>query len=258
MFSSSATVNTHISAVPADNNAREYELLAHVLSNASKGSIESVLTTIDTYCWNGHWHMNLGDVKGKITDQQLFKRNPHLVLELGTYVGYSSLRMIRNLPSGSVVLSIELNPIMSEIALQIHAHAGVTSIAINTTTETQISIAEANICNSTSRIYRLIGDSNAVIPTLKARFPTLMQFGIDFIFIDHWKDVYLRDFKLLESTEGLIVSNTMIVADNVIYPGAPDYLEYVRNNNNYRNETIESLVEYTTDKVDAVQISIRK
>jgi len=57
---------------------------------------------------------------------------------------------------------------------------------------------------------------------------------------------------------GLIKSGTMIVADNVITPGAPDYLEYVRNNPNYTTTTHEATLEYRNDVPDAVEISIRK
>jgi catechol O-methyltransferase len=38
--------------------------------------------------------------------------------------------------------------------------------------------------------------------------------AFDLIFIDHWKDRYLPDLKLLE-TEGLIQKGTVLVADNV-------------------------------------------
>ena len=77
------------------------------------------------------------------------------------------------------------------------------------------------------------------------------------IFIDHYKEFYLRDFKILEEL-GLIKSGTMIVADNVITPSTPDYLEYVRNNPNYTTKTHESTLEYREETPDGVEISIRK
>jgi predicted O-methyltransferase YrrM len=77
------------------------------------------------------------------------------------------------------------------------------------------------------------------------------------IFIDHYKEVYLRDFKILEKV-GLIKSETMIVADNVITPGAPDYLEYIRTNPNYITKMYEAKLEYREDLVDGIEISIRK
>jgi catechol O-methyltransferase len=81
--------------------------------------------------------------------------------------------------------------------------------------------------------------------------------SFDLIFIDHHKAVYLRDFKMLEEF-GLIKSGTTIVADNVICPGAPDYLEYVRTNQNYTTKMHETTLEYKDNVRDGVEVSIRK
>mmetsp|Transcript_9597 Transcript_9597/g.16495 ORF Transcript_9597/g.16495 Transcript_9597/m.16495 type:complete len:123 (+) Transcript_9597:346-714(+) len=40
------------------------------------------------------------------------------------------------------------------------------------------------------------------------------------------QDCYLPDLKQMEA-QGLLHANTMVVADNVVYPGAPGFLEYV-------------------------------
>lgn len=69
--------------------------------------------------------------------------------------------------------------------------------------------------------------------------------------------MYLRDFKLLEEL-GLITSGTMIVADNVIIPGAPGYLEYVRNNPNYKTTLHEEFINHREEIRDGVEVSIRK
>ena len=65
----------------------------------------------------------------------------------------------------------------------------------------------------------LIGKTTQIIPTLDEKF--------DFIFIDHWKDLYLKDLKTLEEND-LIKSNAWIFADNVILFNLEDYLDYVR------------------------------
>jgi len=57
---------------------------------------------------------------------------------------------------------------------------------------------------------------------------------------------------------GLIKSGTMIVADNVIYPGAPDYLDYIRNNPKYQTQTHDAKLEYRDNIYDGIEISIRK
>lgn len=46
------------------------------------------------------------------------------------------------------------------------------------------------------------------------------QPGFDFVFLDHCKECYLPDLQSLERL-GLIQRGTTVMADNVIYPGAP-------------------------------------
>ncbi|KAK6318967.1 hypothetical protein J4Q44_G00101780 [Coregonus suidteri] len=73
------------------------------------------------------------------------------------------------------------------------------------------------------------------------------QFGVqvfELVFLDHWKDGYLPDTKLLEEC-GLIQKGTVLLADNVICPGTPDYLEYVCNSSRYNSHYDRSHLEYT-------------
>jgi len=66
----------------------------------------------------------------------------------------------------------------------------------------------------------------------------------DMIFMDHCKECYLPDLKLMEAA-GLVGDGTVIVADNVIYPGAPDFLEYVdTSRGRYRTTLLEAAFEY--------------
>lgn len=50
---------------------------------------------------------------------------------------------------------------------------------------------------------------------------------IDLMFLDHYKPAYLYDLKLCEELQ-LVQVGTVLAADNVIKPGNPPYLEYVR------------------------------
>ena len=50
---------------------------------------------------------------------------------------------------------------------------------------------------------------------------------IDLMFLDHYKPAYTTDLKLCEEL-GLITPGSVLAADNVIKPGNPPYLEYVR------------------------------
>jgi catechol O-methyltransferase len=223
------------------------DLQDHVLHNARKGNIQNIIDTIDEYGWTKQWLMNIGDRKGKILDQAIQTRQPKTVLELGkicliinnnpvcfllgTFLGYSSLRIVAQLATDALFITIEADTQSADIARSIHEYAGVTD-----------------------RIKIINDYTENVIPHLNKTF-NIDSF--DLIFIDHFKDIYLRDFKMLEDV-GLIKSGTMIVADNVIKPGAPDYLEYVRNNPNYTTTFYEEYLEYRDDLVDGIEISIRK
>lgn len=48
----------------------------------------------------------------------------------------------------------------------------------------------------------------------------------DLVFIDHDKNAYLDDLKYL-MTEKLVVKGSVIVADNILFPGAPEYRKFV-------------------------------
>ncbi|CAF1415245.1 unnamed protein product [Rotaria sordida] len=230
MDSHKDTEEVHRESMKKMLNSR-LDLKDYVLKNARQGDIQNIIDTIDQYGWTKQWLMNIGDQKGKILDQAIQTRKPKIILELGTFLGYSSLRIISQLPDNVLFITIEANSQSAEIVRSIFEFAGVTN--------------RINIINDYS---------DNVIPHLSKNF-NIDSF--DFIFIDHFKDVYLRDFKMLEDTR-LIKAGTMIVADNVITPGAPDYLKYVRNNPNYTSTFYEGKIEYREDLDDGVEISIRK
>ena len=50
---------------------------------------------------------------------------------------------------------------------------------------------------------------------------------IDLMFLDHYKPAYTTDLMLCEHLK-LVTPGTVLAADNVIKPGNPPYLEYVR------------------------------
>jgi catechol O-methyltransferase len=50
---------------------------------------------------------------------------------------------------------------------------------------------------------------------------------IDLMFLDHYKPAYVTDLKLCEELQ-LVTPGSVLAADNVIKPGNPPYLEYVR------------------------------
>ncbi|XP_078524056.1 catechol O-methyltransferase-like isoform X2 [Lissotriton helveticus] len=169
---------------------KEQRILDYVLKNAVKGDPQSVLDTIDKYCYEKEWAMNVGDEKGSILDKILVETNPSMCLELGAYCGYSAVQFVE-------------------------------------------------------------GPSNEVIPQLKKKYEVDT---FDFVFIDHFKDAYTSDTQLLE-TCGLLKKGSVLVADNVIWPGAPEFLEYVRTSGRYDCTNYPSHVEYSKNE-DALEKAV--
>ena len=69
-----------------------------------------------------------------------------------------------------------------------------------------------------------IGSSDASIKRLHDRG---VLKHIDLMFLDHYKPAYKTDLKLCEELK-LVTPGSVLAADNVIKPGNPPYLEYVR------------------------------
>ncbi|CAF1579510.1 unnamed protein product, partial [Didymodactylos carnosus] len=174
--------------------------------------------------------MHVGEVKGEILEKQVKNQRPKTVLELGTYYGYSALRIASHLPKDALFITVEISKEAAKIAYEILKQAGISD-----------------------RVHIVVGSTESVIPQIKD-YHSISSF--DFIFIDHSKDVYLRDLKLLER-HNLIASGTMIVADNVIFPGAPDYLEYIRNNPKYSSKIYDVVLEFPARVPDGVEVSVR-
>jgi catechol O-methyltransferase len=62
---------------------------------------------------------------------------------------------------------------------------------------------------------------------------------IDMMFLDHYKPAYTTDLKLCEEL-GLITPGSVLAADNVIKPGNPPYLEYVRSSVEQKREAAKT------------------
>ncbi|XP_077317814.1 catechol O-methyltransferase-like isoform X2 [Lithobates pipiens] len=207
---------------------KEQRILEFVKQNAVRGDPQSVVDHIDKYCSQKEWAMHVGDEKGLILDKALKETDPSLVLELGTYCGYSALRIARLLKPNVRLITIELNPVHAAVAREMIEFAGL---------KDKIEIIE--------------GSTEKIIPRLR------LDYGVehaDFVFIDHFKERYLVDTKLLEDSS-LLKKGSVLLADNVVYPGAPDFLKYVRTCGRYDCTNYPSHVEYT-DKPDALEKAV--
>ncbi|KAB8208987.1 S-adenosyl-L-methionine-dependent methyltransferase [Aspergillus parasiticus] len=79
---------------------------------------------------------------------------------------------------------------------------------------------------------------------------------IELMFLDHYKPAYLTDLKLGEH-HGMIVPGLVLAADNVLYPGNPPYLEYVRSSVEQKRETAKGgpMKGYNVERISERQVN---
>jgi catechol O-methyltransferase len=215
-------------------DGREARLADYVVQRARRGDAAHVIQVIDDYCYNESFMINVGDEKGKILDEAVLRAKPRRVLELGTYCGYSALRMAVAAPAAEIV-SIEFNEANAGIASRILEHAGVAG---------RVTI-----------VVGTLGDGGKTVDVLRRKH----GFGpgsVDLVFIDHDKTAYVPDLKLILQ-ESWLRPGALVVADNIKVPGAPEYHAYMRQSEGVLWRTIEhqTHVEYQSVIKDMVLVS---
>jgi catechol O-methyltransferase len=144
---------------------------------------ETVIKLVDEFCMTRHWMMHIGPEKGTILDNFLKKclqtfdqsnvaNEPFVVLEIGTYCGYSTIRLLhfirQHLQGGHKfhILTVDVNPQHQAVARQLIDLAGfseyVTFLLLNK--------------------EKTVGE--AVWDTMKEQMPDAR---VRFVFLDHEK-----------------------------------------------------------------------
>ncbi|KAF2810456.1 S-adenosyl-L-methionine-dependent methyltransferase [Mytilinidion resinicola] len=191
------------------DDGREVELL-HFIHNkpdidSIRGSPQRVLQAIDEFARTKKYLMNVGQAKGKIVTDLIEEVKPETMVELGGYCGYSCIlfgdAVRRSGSSSARYISLERNPEFAAVIMCLVALAGLSDT-----------------------VKVVVGSSDASINRLHASGELK---HIDLMFLDHYKPAYTTDLKLCEQLK-LITPGSVLAADNVITPGNPPYLEYVR------------------------------
>ncbi len=216
----------------------EERIIKEVFQKGTFQHPDSILQVMDEFGWNQQFMMNVGDVKGSILDTtvlQVLQQAPfdsdkgHIFIEMGGYCGYSAVRIARHFGDKKAMLySIEMNPLFAAIATKIVEYAGLAD-----------------------KVKIIVGTVDTKLEW------TRKQFGfdkVDMIFVDHWKDRYLEDVQLAEKMN-LLRNGTVILADNVIFPGTPEYLRYVRNHAHFSSQFFASKLEYSKSIQDGMELS---
>ncbi|HEU5146081.1 MAG TPA: O-methyltransferase [Chryseosolibacter sp.] len=126
-----------------------------------------------------------GQLQGRVLSMISCMVRPRVILEIGTYTGYSALCMAEGLQENGKLITIDIN---EELEDRVRGY-----------------FREAKI---EDRIDYRIGDATKIIPQLNENF--------DLVFIDADKENYGRYFDLVIDRVNL---NGFILADNVLWSG---------------------------------------
>jgi len=217
---------------------KELRLLRHLLHCAPSTPSE-VCRAIESFgAGTKRWLKVAGTQKAKVLEAVVAGgvQQPTQILEIGTYCGYSALRMLlalqRSVPPLLLHIdSLEADAVHAVVACNVLQVAGVSSDQI--------------------RIH--IGHSKSLLPSWPAA-----QFGA--VFMDQRGPRYEEDLSVLERRQ-LLAPGAAIIADNVLKPGAPRFLwkltEQRRQDNSYHLQIL-SLQEFAMPSEDWMTVSIRK
>jgi len=160
----------------------------------------------------------IGPDRGQVLIKVIRKTRPKRILEIGTFVGYSTIMMAKELDADAYLITIE-------------THAGRAKLA-----RENIEKAEVR-----PKIDVIIGDAVKVIPNLIGKF--------DMVFIDAAKEEYFAYLKLVEKK---LHKGSVIVADNVgiFADQTKEYLDYMRSSGKYKSK-------YNSFGEDGVEVSVK-
>ncbi|GKY92151.1 hypothetical protein MPSEU_000186400 [Mayamaea pseudoterrestris] len=217
-----------------------------------------VLHLVDDFCHKRHWMMHVGDEKGSTLQKFLAeavlayetdfenRANPFVLVEIGTYCGYSLVRMIDTLLEVSTdqvkfhIITVDVSASNQAVAKEMAQLAGVQEYV----TFVQLKDPE-HVPNELS---------TSVKSTMEHLFPDRNSNMIDFLFIDHEKSLYLSDLLQLEQA-GMIQEKTRVCADNVVVFQLDEYrgrMQVLAEQNIVETRLVMAKLEYSDQETDAI------
>lgn len=214
---------------------KELRLLAHVLNTARRGDPGSVCAAIETFGEDvlnpsGLWLKVAGGGKADVLAAGVRRAPPKgSILEIGTYCGYSALRMATARP-GTRIVTLEVDPAHMVIARNIVAYAGLGHM-----------------------IDVWTGHSKDVLHRLPARYGGRIEFCA--VFMDQKGSRYDEDLDTLEHHR-LLKPGAVVMADNVLKPGSPLFLWRLTKSGAYKTDIVR-VKEFAMPSEDWMSVSVR-
>lgn len=138
--------------------------------------------------------MMVGPLEGRFLEMLVFMHQPRLVLEIGTFTGYSSISMAAALPEGGRIVTCDVDERSNEVAQRYAKEAGVAE-----------------------RIDYRLGPALETIAELDGPF--------DLVFIDADKPNYVNYYEAVVpklAPRGLIAADNTLWSGRVVDPSADD------------------------------------
>lgn len=170
-------------------------------------SPSKIVEIIDEFAAQQDFLINIGPDKGKIVTGIIAEEKPDVFVELGGYIGYSAIlfgdaiRKAGGENSGRRFWSLEFDPLFASIAMNLIELAGLSDL-----------------------VKVVVGDAEDSLKRLRDEGQLE---SIDILFLDHVEDLYLPHFLVCQKLN-LLKEGALVVADNVVRPGAPQYRKHVR------------------------------
>lgn len=165
--------------------------------------------------------ISIGSDKADILSKLIADAKPKIAIEIGGYLGYSAIlfadamRRANDVGQELHVWSLELSSEFASIAREMIDLAGLSDI-----------------------VTVVVGTAEVSLQRLKSEGKLDK---VDLVFLDHAEELYVSDFQLCEKLN-LLQKGSIIVADNVVRPGAPEYRALVRSNPGFKSDGVKGLI----------------
>lgn len=220
----------HLLASTQEGDGREARVLAYIESHPTiaeaRGNPAKILALMDEFSAQQDFLISVGPDKERLLTGIIAAEAPRVLVELGGYVGYSAILFAAAMkcaaPAGSsvVVYSLEFNKEYADVATKIVELAGLSDAV---------------------RIVVGAGDESLRRLKDEGKLTEAGEGSIDVLFLDHLEALYVKDLKAAEEL-GLLKAGALVLADNVVRPGAPDYVKYVRAHPRFQSHGMKSLI----------------
>jgi len=178
---------------------REFMSLQAALCSAPGGDPDACMVAVEQFAESRSlWLKITAWEKAVVVHEVARLRRPRLTIEIGAYIGYSATNLARAVrPHGGRVASIEVDPVHVAVVRNMVEYAGLTD---------------------TVDVWT--GYCYDVIPHLLEAYGPA---SVDMVFMDQKGTRFHTDLELMENL-GLLADGAVVLADNVLKPGAPLYI----------------------------------